>query len=126
MIGGPSRDRLVAGAGDDDMQGGHGADVIDGGSGRGHACCTDSALGSVRLSVSLGGAADDDHLPLGGTSDEVSCGEPPRIVVAMRGDVHIALAGPSGDGADTDARARVVDVALRIPQSRFALRLGGC
>jgi Ca2+-binding RTX toxin-like protein len=83
MIAGPSRDWLVAGAGDDDMHGGHGADVIHGGSGRDHVSYTDSTLGSVRLSVTLDGVADDGHLPLGGTSEEVSCGEPSRIVVAM-------------------------------------------
>jgi len=53
--------------------------VIHGGSGRDHASYTDSTLGSVTLE----GVADDGHLPLGGTSEEVSCGEPSRIVVAM-------------------------------------------
>jgi hypothetical protein len=69
LFAGPSQDKLVAGSGDDDMQGGLGADTIDGGPGRDHASYTDSAHGSVRLSVSLDGAANDGQLPLGGTTE---------------------------------------------------------
>lgn len=69
LFAGLSKDTLVGGSGDDGMQGGLGADVIDGGSGRDHASYTDSAHGSVRLSVSLDGVANDGQLPLGGTSE---------------------------------------------------------
>ena len=69
LFGGLSKDKVIGGSGDDDMQGGLGADVIDGGTGRDHASYTDSAHGSVRLSVSLDGVANDGQLPLGGTSE---------------------------------------------------------
>jgi len=69
LFAGQSKDQLIGGGGDDDMQGGLGADGIDGGSGRDHASYTDSAHGSVRLSVSLDGVANDGQLPLGGTSE---------------------------------------------------------
>jgi len=69
LFAGPSRDRLIGGGDDDGMQGGLGADEIDGGSGRDHASYTDSAHGSVRLSVSLDGVANDGQLPLGGTTE---------------------------------------------------------
>jgi Ca2+-binding RTX toxin-like protein len=69
LFAGGSKDTLTGGSGDDDMQGGLGADQIDGGPGRDHASYTDSAHGSVRLSVSLDGVANDGQLPLGGTSE---------------------------------------------------------
>jgi Ca2+-binding RTX toxin-like protein len=69
LFAGLSKDKLLGGSGDDDMQGGLGPDVMDGGSGHDHASYTDSAHGSVRLSVSLDGVANDGQLPLGGTSE---------------------------------------------------------
>jgi Ca2+-binding RTX toxin-like protein len=69
LFAGRSKDRLVGAGGDDDMSGGLGADEIDGGPGHDHASYTDSAHGSVRLSVSLDGVANDGQLPLGGTSE---------------------------------------------------------
>jgi hypothetical protein len=70
LFAGPSKDRLVGAGGEDGMQGGLGADEIDGGPGsHDHASYTDSAHGSVRLSVSLDGVANDGQLPLGGTTE---------------------------------------------------------
>lgn len=69
LFAGPSKDKLTGAGGDDGMQGGLGADEIDGGPGRDHASYTDSAHGSVRLSVSLNGLPDDGQLPLGGTTE---------------------------------------------------------
>jgi Ca2+-binding RTX toxin-like protein len=69
LFAGPSNDRLAGGSGDDGMQGGLGPDEIDGGPGRDHASYTDSAHGSVRVSVSLNNEPDDGQLPLGGTSE---------------------------------------------------------